>query len=162
MPYEMNRGKKHTYHTKITWTGNTGKGTAHYAGYERNYTVSIHDKADIRGSSDLAFRGNPSLPNPEELFLASVSSCHMLWYLHLCADAGIIVHTYEDSAVGTMSENGPEGGRFIDICLHPVITIGQAEQTDEAAFLHEKANALCFIANSLNFKVRHEPVIRIA
>jgi organic hydroperoxide reductase OsmC/OhrA len=98
--------------------------------------------------------------NPEDLFLASLSSCHMLWYLHLCADAGIIVTDYSDEATGTMLQAN-EGGHFTEVILHPVVTITDASKMDKANALHHEANKNCFIANSCNFKVKHEPLTRI-
>jgi organic hydroperoxide reductase OsmC/OhrA len=154
--------KTHHYQSIIRWTGNKGTGTSGYRDYERSHTVSIDGKPDILTSSDPSFRGDKSRHNPEELFLSSLSSCHMLWFLHLCSDAGIVVTAYEDHAEGTMEENPDGSGQFSGVLLKPAVTITDATRADEAQKLHHKANQMCFIARSVNFKVRHEPVINIA
>lgn len=153
--------KKHTYQTTIEWTGNKGSGTSHYQAYERSHTISIENKPTLLASSDAAFRGDKTKHNPEDLFLASISSCHMLWYLHLCADAGIHVVDYQDNATGILEEN-PTGGKFIEVTLHPMVVVKESSMVDEAYKLHHKANEQCFMANSLNFKVKHEPIITTA
>ena len=149
--------KQHQYDTTITWTGNKGAGTAGYAGYERSHTLSVNNKTDILCSSDPAFRGDATKHNPEEFLLASLSSCHMLWYLHLCADAGVVVTAYTDNAKGIMEETEGGGGRFISVTLFPRVTVSDSSMIDKANALHEKANAFCFIANSCNFPVHHQP-----
>ena len=152
--------KIHNYSLTINWVGNIGEGTKNYQSYERDHLIIVEKKPVIKGSSDINFRGNPTMHNPEELFLASISSCHMLWYLHLCSDEGIIVTSYTDNAVGTMTESGNEGGKFTSVTLHPIVIITDALQTQKAIQLHIAANKLCFIANSLNFPILHEPVIK--
>src|ERR1700750_1746367 len=97
-------GKTHRYTTQLRWTGNLGPGTASYRGYTRDHELSAPGKPTLPGSSDPAFRGDASRYNPEELLVASLSSCHMLWYLHLCSEAGVVVTDYTDSATGTMAE----------------------------------------------------------
>ncbi|MDA3615029.1 OsmC family protein [Polluticaenibacter yanchengensis] len=151
--------KQHHYQATITWTGNTGSGTAHYSTYERSHTISVNNKPAIAGSSDPAFRGDAGRHNPEDLLLASLSSCHMLWYLHLCAANNVIVESYTDQAQGTMIE-GPDGsGRFTEVVLLPVIKVSDASMISKAMALHEEANRYCFIANSVNFPVLHRPVV---
>lgn len=153
--------KTHTYSLTTQWTGNRGTGTSGYREYDRSHTISISEKADILCSSDPHFRGDNTRHNPEELLLASLSSCHMLWYLHLCADAGIVVTNYKDEASGTMEETTNGGGKFTQVTLHPIITITDAAKKETAIALHHKANELCFIANSVNFPVHHQPEIII-
>lgn len=148
---------QHSYKTNIQWTGNQGEGTASYQAFERSYTVSIENKPDILGSSDPAFRGDPTKYNPEELLVTSLSSCHMLWYLHLCSEAGIVVTDYADDAIGTMVDTATGGGHFTEVNLHPKITVIENSMIDKANALHKRANALCFIANSVNFKISHHP-----
>ena len=151
---------KHKYTLKINWTGNLGVGTKDYAAYSRNYTISAKNKIDILASSDTIFRGDDNRHNPEELFLASISSCHMLWYLHLCSDAGIRVTEYTDEPIGILSLN-TNNGCFTSVTLNPVITITNINQTDLAETLHTEANKKCFIANSCNFTIHHFPTIKI-
>ncbi len=147
---------EHHYSVNVTWTGNRGQGTMGYTDYDRSHTVSVNNKPDILGSSDAAFRGDTSKYNPEDMLVASLSTCHMLWYLHLCADAGIIVIDYTDNATGLMTESAGGGGRFTEVILHPTVTITDASMTDRANELHKKANEKCFISNSVNFPVKHE------
>lgn len=151
--------KNHQYKTKVIWTGNTGKSTNNYRSYQRNYTISVDGKADILGSSDPAFLGNPELHNPEDLLLASVSSCHLLWYLHFCSVNKILVLEYEDFAEGTMIETENGSGKFSEITLKPRILVAEKEMIQKAVELHQKANEYCFIANSLNFEVKQQPEI---
>jgi organic hydroperoxide reductase OsmC/OhrA len=147
--------KQHSYSVGIKWTGNTGVGTLNYQSYQRDHVISAENKVDIEGSSDVCFRGNETKYNPEELLVASLASCHMLWYLHLCAQAGITVTHYFDHASGTMKESANGGGQFAEVVLHPQVTILQTASIEQAIELHHKAHELCFIANSVNFPVRH-------
>ena len=155
----MNSKGEHNYSANITWTGNSGEGTKDYKSYTRAHSIKIEGKPEILGSSDPSFRGDSSKYNPEDLLLVSLSTCHMLWYLNLCAVQGIIVHTYADNASGTMIENVDGSGCFTSVVLNPIITIQDISLKEEAEKLHEKANKMCFIANSVNFPIIHKPVI---
>lgn len=148
--------KEHIYNIATKWTGNTGTGTSNYRSFERSHTIYVENKPEILASSDPAFRGDKSKHNPEELLVASLSSCHMLWYLHLCAEAGVIVIEYADQATGIMMETSNGGGKFKEVTLNPVVTVENASMTEKANALHKKANELCFIANSVNFPVKHQ------
>lgn len=152
----------HQYKAVITWTGNSGKGTIGHKAYERSHTITIANKPDIPGSSDPAFGGDTTKHNPEELLVASLSSCHMLWYLSLCAGAGVVVTEYKDVAAGVMIELPDGSGRFTEVTLHPMVTVLAPSMTAKASELHEKANRMCFIANSVNFPVHHKPSCRVA
>ncbi|MGY3727462.1 MULTISPECIES: OsmC family protein [Cobetia] len=159
--------RQHHYSVDLEWTGNRGEGTTHYTAYERDFEARVSGKPSLEGSADPAFRGNGARWNPEDLLVASVSACHKLWYLHLCADAGIRVMTYLDHAEGTMREGtsggkgdpAAESGRFTAIVLRPEITLAAGDNIALALELHHRAHALCFIANSLNFPVSCEAVI---
>ena len=153
--------KIHHYQSTVTWTGNKGYGTSDYSSYSRDHVISIPNKPDLLGSSDTVFRGDGTKHNPEDMLLASLSVCHMLWYLHLCADAGIHIISYRDTPEGKMLENQEGGGKFIEVILNPVITIEHTDMIDLALSLHEKAHACCFIANSVNFPVKHNPILNI-
>jgi organic hydroperoxide reductase OsmC/OhrA len=153
--------KEHQYNLKIDWTGNTGTGTQDYKTYGRSHEVKIDGKPDISLSSDPAFRGDKTKHNPEELLLASVSSCHMLWYLHLCAVAGVDVLAYEDSPTGIMIENEDGSGQFTEITLQPSIVLSDENMRLKADELHEKANKNCFIANSCNFPIHHKAIYHV-
>lgn len=155
-------GRTHRYETHLEWTGNLGEGTSGYRTYGRNHELrgAQPAKPPIAGSSDAVFRGDPARWNPEELQVAALSSCHMLAYLHLCADAGIVVTAYEDHADGTMAEIG-EGGRFERVTLRPIVSIAPGGDAEKARDLHHVAHERCFIAASVNFPVAHEPEIRV-
>ncbi|EDM38682.1 redox protein [Pedobacter sp. BAL39] len=149
--------KEHQYLSNLTWTGNKGSGTMDYRSYDRSFSISIPDKPELLGSSDSAFLGDKTKHNPEDLLISSISSCHMLWFLHLCAETGITVLDYKDNATGTMTENSDGSGHFTEVVLHPVVLISDESQVEQANKLHEQANKLCFIANSCNFPIRHQP-----
>jgi organic hydroperoxide reductase OsmC/OhrA len=151
--------KEHKYRINIKWAGNLGAGTLTYKGYTRDHNISAEGKPVILASSDPAFRGNSERYNPEEMLLASVASCHMLSYLHLCAVHHIVVVEYFDNPTGKMLESADGSGRFEEITLNPVIVVTERAMVEKAHELHHDANKLCFIANSLNFPVKHVPVI---
>lgn len=147
----------HQYSITTTWTGNTGEGTARYDSYGRAHTIEAEGKPAIMCSSDPSFKGDRTRYNPEEMLLASLSSCHMLWYLHLCSAADIIVTAYEDQAEGKMVENASGDGRFTEVVLRPNVTVKEESMIEKAIAIHHKANKMCFIANSVNFPVIHRP-----
>jgi organic hydroperoxide reductase OsmC/OhrA len=148
----------HRYHVTVQWTGNRGTGTSGYRDYGREHTIRSSGKADIAGSSDPAFRGDPARWNPEELLVAAASACHKLWYLHLCAEADIAVLDYTDDAEGTMIDS-PAEGRFTRIVLRPRVLIRAGDDAALAETLHHRAHAHCYIANSVNFPIDCAPVI---
>ncbi len=152
-------GIRHIYRVTVEWTGNHGQGTPTPAGYSRDHIISEGAKPPIAGSSDPAFRGDPARWNPEDLLLASVAACHKLWYLGLCAAAGISVLSYRDDAEATMIEEPNGAGRFIAAVLRPVITIQDGGDIAKATRLHHDAHDYCFIARSVNFPVTCEPTI---
>ena len=155
--------KTHNYHITTEWTGNLGSGTASYRAYSRNHQISAVEKtAPIHGSSDPQFRGDGARYNPEELLVASLSTCHMLWVLHLCADVGIVVTAYEDDATGEMAENADGSGQFTRVVLRPRMTITDGARVEDARALHGKAHHFCFIARSVNFPVEHAAVVSSA
>jgi len=152
-------GNTHTYALCVQWTGNRGEGTASYRSYDRDHTVMIEGKPELSCSSDPAFLGDASRYNPEDLLLASLSTCHMLWYLHLCADAGVIITAYKDKARGVMEQTSGGKIRFTFVTLKPVVTVTDARDIDKARALHHDAHDACFIANSVNFPVNCQPLI---
>lgn len=149
--------KTHRYTLLNTWTGNIGAGTAGYRKYDRTYTISIEGKPDLQGTSDPQFLGDRSKYNPEELFLAAISGCHLLWYLHLCAVAGVNVDQYSDQCHGIMKENRDGSGAFSEVTLSPKVIVRDLSTVPLATELHTKAGKMCFIANSCNFPIRCEP-----
>jgi organic hydroperoxide reductase OsmC/OhrA len=150
-------GKEHRYNVTVTWTGNTGTGTAGYRSYERAHEISAEGKPAIGASSDPVFRGDRTRWNPEELLVAALSGCHQLAYLHLCVDAGIVVVEYVDHAEGWMAETPDGAGQFVRVVLHPKVTVAAGSDVAKARELHHLAHAKCFIARSVNFPVECEP-----
>jgi organic hydroperoxide reductase OsmC/OhrA len=151
----------HEYAARVRWTGNLGEGTSGYAAYGRRYDVLVAGKPDLAGTADPAFRGEADRHNPEDLFLASISACHMLSYLALCARGRVRVTAYEDDARGRLALHPGGRGRFEEVTLHPVVTVADAETLESATRLHEEAHELCFIASSCSVPIRVEPVVRV-
>ena len=151
--------EQHEYRIQVAWTGNNGDGTLAYSGYRRDHTISAPGKPVLPGSSDPAFRGDAACYNPEELLVASLSACHMLWYLHLCSEAGVVVTGYQDNARGVMSVNPNGSGAFTAVTLRPRVTITLQSDPVRTQALHAEAHRLCFIAASVNFPVHIEPEI---
>lgn len=152
--------KTHEYEVSVRWTGNRGTGTSGYRDYGRDHELSAPAKPTISVSSDPAFLGDRRRWNPEELLVASLSQCHMLWYLHLAASAGVVVVSYSDTPLGTMDEDGTGAGRFSRVLLRPVVEVARQEMTAGAQALHREAHSMCFIARSVNFPVDHQPTAR--
>jgi organic hydroperoxide reductase OsmC/OhrA len=148
--------------SRIEWTGNRGEGTAHYRAYDRTWRVAVPGKPAIDCSNDPALGGDPARMNPEDLLLSALAGCHMLWFLHLAADAGIRILAYSDSPEG-LGETAPDGaGRFIEARLHPCATVASGTDLHRAAALHGEVHRFCFIARSVAFPVRVTPRFRIA
>ncbi|HWC99640.1 MAG TPA: OsmC family protein [Candidatus Sulfopaludibacter sp.] len=151
--------KQHQFPVTTRWTGNQGTGTSSYTAYSRNHELSTPGKAtQIAGSSAVA-RGDQSRYNPEELLVGALSACHMMWVLHLCSDAGIVVTDYTDDAVGEMAEHRDGSGEFTRVVLRPRMTITDAARMDEAKLLHDQAHRVCCLARSMNFPVEHEATV---
>ena len=158
-------GPLHTYSADIVWTGAGASGTASYTSYSRDHDVRVGDKPPLPGSSDPAFRGDPTRYSPEELLVAALAQCHMLWFLHLAAADGVVVTGYTDRAHGTMRVEAAGHGQFTEVVLRPSVTLAAGTRTrdggavDDARLdaLHVRAHEHCFIARSVNFPVRYEP-----
>jgi len=151
----------HNYRLRVIWTGNTGDGTINRRGYRRDTVADVGEKPALLGSSDPAFLGDPTRWNPEELMLASLSQCHLLWYLDLAARAGVVVTDYVDEPVATMIEERDGAGQFIRATLRPTVTITDDNARAAAMSAHSDAHAMCFIARSVNFPVECEPTIDV-
>jgi organic hydroperoxide reductase OsmC/OhrA len=145
--------KTHTYRARVHWTPSDGEGTKAYSSYTRDHTIVVEGKPEIGASSDPVFRGNARRYNPEELLIASLASCHMLWYLHLCAVNGVAVVHYRDDAVGVMEENADGSGQFVVAELRPSVRLADGSDRSKALALHAEAHRRCFIARSVNFQV---------
>lgn len=150
-----------TYEISVTWTGDRGEGTSTIKGYERSHTISADGPPDIEATSDPAALGDPDRWNPEQLFVATISQCHMLWFLGLCSRSGVVVREYVDRPVGTMVTKPDLSGRFTEVVLHPRIVVDDADQVDKAQRLHEKAHAMCFVAQTVTCDIRWEPEISV-
>lgn len=144
----------HVYKQTIEWTGSKGVGTQTYESYSRDFNLIAENRPVLACSADPVFRGDSSKYNPEDFLLCSVSSCHMLWFLHLCADKGIIVLNYIDHPIGEMESIPGKGGKFIGITLNPIVVITDINRVEEIEKIHDEASEKCFITNSLNFKVK--------
>ncbi|WP_435770980.1 OsmC family protein [Nocardioides sp. SYSU DS0651] len=151
---------EHRYSLDLTWQGNRGTGTSGYRDYGRDVLLRAEGKPDLLGSADPTFRGDASRWNPEELLLAALGQCHLLSYLHSAVNHGVVVVAYDDSPVGTMVQEG-QGGRFTSVTLRPRVTITDPSMRDVAGEIHAEASRNCFIAASVNFPVRHEPVTEV-
>ncbi len=138
--------REHRYRLQLQWTGDRGSGTSGYRDYARDYEIRAEGKPTLTGSSDPAFRGDATRYNPEELLVAALSSCHMLSFLHLCADAGVIVIGYQDQPTGLMVQDEAGSGRFREVVLHPLVTLANDADAARLGQLHERAHELCFIA----------------
>jgi organic hydroperoxide reductase OsmC/OhrA len=152
----------HHYDLHLVWQGNLGTGTATYEGYSREHTIRITGKPDLLVSADPAFRGDPALHNPEDQLLAALSSCHLLTYLALCARARIVVTHYSDRAAGTLQLTRDGGGHFTEVVLRPEVLVSDAAMLEKARVFHGEVHKYCFIARSVNFPVRCEPIVRVA
>lgn len=154
---EMAEPRVHEYRVAVRWTGSRGMGTTAYRAYARSFDIVAPGKPIIPGSADPAFRGDPTRHNPEEMLVSAVSSCHMLRYLHLCADAGVVVTDYWDNALGKMTVPPDGHGRFTSITLYPAVTVADEEDIERAERIHADAHQSCFIANSVDFPVHCVP-----
>jgi organic hydroperoxide reductase OsmC/OhrA len=152
--------RTHRYVVTNRWTGNLGTGTSDYRSYSRSHELSTPAKsAPIGGSSDPLFRGDPARYNPEELLVGALSACHMLWALHYCADAGIVVTGYVDDADGEMVERSDGSGEFTKVVLRPRMKIADPARVHDAIAIHGRVHEVCAIARSVNFPVSCEPSV---
>ena len=147
---------EHSFAVSVSWTGNKGTGTSGYKDYGREHVMSIPGKEPIAGSADKAFHGDRSRWNPEEMLIAALSQCHMLSFLHVASAAGIVIQKYSDDATGTLVLGSDGGGQMSEVTLKPAIEISAGNESLVPS-LHHRASELCFIANSVNFPVHHEP-----
>ncbi|MDU0325248.1 OsmC family protein [Microbacterium sp. KSW2-21] len=152
---------EHHYRLRSTWTGDRGTGTSGYREYDRAVTLEVDGKPAISASADKPFRGDPAKWNPEELLLGALSECHLLSYLHACVTTGVVVTGYEDDASGTLQEDGNSGGAFTEVTLRPRVRVADESMVEAALAAHKQAREWCFIANSVNFPVHHEPEVTV-
>jgi organic hydroperoxide reductase OsmC/OhrA len=155
-----NMKTEHKYQVTTTWTDKNRNGTTDIAAYSRSHTATIENKPPLQLTTDNAKFGDKSILNPEDLLLTALSSCHMLSYLYLCAQAGIVVVGYTDNATGLMIENSRGGGSFTEVVLRPEVIIAADSNVLQANAMHHKAHEICYIANSVNFDVKIEPTCK--
>lgn len=149
----MRTPRSHTYRVDVRWTGNLGTGTSGFRDFSRSHEITAEGKPTLTGSADPAFRGDSSHYNPEDLLVAALSACHMLWFLHLCAAEGVVVEAYEDNPEGTMIEDSTGGGRFQSVELRPSVVLANTTAAPALEAIHHTAHERCFVANSMNFPV---------
>ncbi len=153
---------EHHYSLTVRWTGNLGDGTSSYRGYSRDHDIRIPGLPVLPGSADPTFHGDRDRYNPEQLLLAALAQCHMLSFLHVAVKHGVVVTAYQDDATGVMHLNRDGSGQFESVTLNPGVTVADAAHVELAEQLHREANAVCFIARSVNFPVLHSPVTLVA
>lgn len=151
-------GPLQSYSVVVDWSGAGERGTESYTSYGRDHVVRIEGKPPLPGSADVAFRGDPDRYSPEDLFVAALAQCHMLWFLHKAAVQGVVVTGYTDRASGTMRVETAGAGQFTEVVLHPRVTVAEPVAEDVIAALHQQAHDHCFIARSVNFPVRQSPL----
>jgi organic hydroperoxide reductase OsmC/OhrA len=117
----------------------------------RAHTVELAGQR-VAASSAPEFGGDPEKADPEEMFVASLSSCHMLWFLALARAKGIEVASYEDEPEGTL-----DGTRFTRVVLRPRVAFDSDPDDERVESLHHRAHERCFIANSVSCPVEVEP-----
>ena len=149
----------HHYEIAVTWTGNTGAGTTSLRAYSRDHEVAAEGLMTIPGSSDPAFRGDPLRWNPEQLYVASIAQCHMLWYLGLAAEAGVVVTAYADRPTGVMNEEPSGAGQFGSVTLRPTVTISAESDPQLAREVHDRVADYCFIARSVKTPIHHDVTV---
>jgi len=150
----------HEFAAHINWTGAAEGTTTDYKSYARDYEIAIPGRPVILGSADPAFLGTDDRYNPEDMLVASLSACHLLSYLALCAQKKVHVTEYKDDAWGKM-EMKDGALRFTEVILKPIVTISTESDPELAQKLHQDAHKICFIANSVNFPVLNDATIKI-
>lgn len=150
-----------TYTAAIRWSRGEQKFTDNR--YSRAHLWRFDGGAVVPASSSPAVVPLPmsdaAAVDPEEAFVASLSSCHMLWFLALAAKRGYTVDSYADDASGVMEKNPAGRLAMTSVTLRPLVEFSGAKLPDRAALdaLHHAAHAECFIAASIRSEVRLEP-----
>jgi organic hydroperoxide reductase OsmC/OhrA len=139
----MSSGSPSTHHAEVVWSRDRDDLRAH--------VVRLADQT-VLGSSAAALGGNSAKADPEELFVAALSACHMLWFLDFARRDRLRVRSYEDRAEGTM-----DGERFTHVVLKPAVAFEEAVDRRTLTWLHQRAHETCFIAKSVSCDVEVEP-----
>src|SRR5690606_38179304 len=129
-----------TYRATVRWQRTAAPFT--YAAYSRTHTWRFEGGIEVQASAAPAYRGDPALVDPEEAFVASLASCHLLTFLAIAARDGLVVETYEDEAEGTLAKN--EAGRLAvtRVVLRPRVAFGgEAPSEETLARMHAQAHA---------------------
>jgi organic hydroperoxide reductase OsmC/OhrA len=144
------------HRTTLQWTRTTSD--FEYKTYNRDHTVTLKNGQPLEMSAAVAYRGNPNLVDPEEAFVAALSSCHMLTFLALAANRKLVVNEYVDHAVGYLEKNDDGKLAITRVILRPRIAFAPGAQPDARTLdqLHHKAHEECFIANSVMTEVTVE------
>lgn len=144
---------------EIIWTANPQEDFLR-GKYSRVHEIRFDGGAVISGSASPSVVRAPfadeAAIDPEEMFVASISSCHMLWFLDFARRAGVLVRLYRDAAGGVMAKNAEGKIAVTSVTLRPYVECDATPETLEE--LHHKAHEACFIANSVTSDVRVEPV----
>ncbi len=143
-----------THTATITWPAPSAPSIPFtYETYSRDHVVTWGTGMSTPATAAPEFRGNPALPNPEELLVGAASSCHMLTFLAVAARKGLVVTAYVDKAVGTLAKDERGTMSITEVVLHPVVTFQTEVDAETLAQLHEKAHKGCFIANSVRMPI---------
>jgi organic hydroperoxide reductase OsmC/OhrA len=150
----------HKYKTLLHWSAEDGEGTKSYKSFARTHTITAKTKRGEDKPAIVATSAFHSLDhyNPDEMLLASLSSCHMLWYLHLCSEHGVVVIDYRDEAELVLRLDAKGEGSVESATLRPRVTISSGD-AEAAKRLHRDAHSKCFVAKSVNFPVGCEAEI---
>ena len=151
-----------TYVAELLWE----RGDQDFAGnrYSRRHSLRFDGGAEVLGSSSPSVvpppGSDPAGVDPEEAFVASLSSCHMLWFLAIAAKRGFTVDRYEDSASGELARNAERRFAMTRVTLRPKVVFSgeKLPTTEELDALHHKAHEECYIANSVKTEIVVEPV----
>lgn len=128
-----------------------------YGDYNREHEWHFDNGAVVAASAASQFLGKPEFVDPEEAFVASLSSCHMLTFLAICARRRMVVDSYRDDAVGYLEENEDGKLAITRVTLNPVIVFGEGGKVPNEAQLqkiHHQAHHQCFLANSVKTEIR--------
>jgi organic hydroperoxide reductase OsmC/OhrA len=140
------------------------QGEFKYATYSRAHTIDFSHGVQLPGNA-APWNIPKSVPwtagaDPEQQFVASLSTCHMLWFLHIAHDAKFVVERYRDEATGVLAKNAEGRRAMTQVTLRPVVSFSGAKPTPEQfAQLHHETHERCFIANSVTTEVIIEPCI---
>lgn len=148
---------KHIFKASLQWHHKSLAALQANPKASKNHLIHIEGKNDLSVSAAKAFKGDAALYNPEDLLLSSLMSCHMMSFLYCCNQAKIEVLHYTDQAEALLDLQSDGSGRISKVILRPHVIIADPSRINQALGLHKEANRLCFIANSCNFPIEHEP-----